>query len=297
MIQPSSHFSKKINAKTVKTKTGYVDLHLHTCLSDGQLTVEQLIRTAKSKGLKCISITDHDDMDSYRQGKALAEELDIELIPGIELSTVHNGKDIHILAYFCDITNLAMNLELAEQARRRQTRVRAIIRKLNSLGIDLTYEKVQSYRTGRVIGRPHIANALLAEEYVGSFNDAFNRYLGDKGKAFVEKKGITPQQSIKIIENAGGIAVMAHPYKTNADYLIEDLVECGLKGIETYSYGQKGNIGKKYREIVRKYNLVGTGGSDYHNANSGAAMGSLRIPYNVVTLLKEAREKSRAQWF
>jgi predicted metal-dependent phosphoesterase TrpH len=113
----------------------------------------------------------------------------------------------------------------------------------------------------------------------------------------VEKKGISPQQAIRLIENAGGIAVMAHPLKTNADALIEPLVQAGLKGIEIFCPGQKGSAGRKYRDLAVKYNLVGTGGSDFHTEGALVGLGALKMPYSVVEALKERREKSHAEWY
>lgn len=283
--------------QNLPTRTGFADLHMHTTLSDGNLSVESLLKLAVRKGLSCISITDHDNLDSYLQGLKLAEELGIELISGIEISSVWQGKDIHILGYFCDSTNLAMNLELEEQAKQRHTRVRSIIKKLNTLGVELCYEKVLTYCKGRVIGRPHVAMAMVDEEYVSTFSEAFTKYLAEDGAAFVEKKGLNPQQAIRLIENAGGIAAMAHPYKTNADDLIESLVEWGIKGIEVYCPTQKGNAGRKYREIARKYGLIGTGGSDFHTENGPYALNCLKMPYSVVEQLRERCETSRAEWF
>lgn len=296
MIQPRADIWKRPGGFR-PTKTGTADLHMHTTLSDGSLTVDALIHLAARKGLAAISITDHDNMDSYEAGKKLAQELNLELIPGIELSSVHEGRDIHILGYFCDTTNLALNLELKEQAKHRHSRVKAIIRKLNNLGIDLTYEKVLSFCKGHVIGRPHVAMAMVAEEYVGNFTEAFLKYLGEDGKAYIEKKGLSPQEAIRLIENSGGIAVLAHPMKTNADHLIEPLVESGLKGIEVFCPAQKGNQGRKYRDIARRFNLVGTGGSDFHSEGTQFGLGSLKMPYSVVDALKQRREKSHAEWY
>lgn len=279
------------------SRIGSADLHCHSNLSDGTLPVDALIRLAARKGLSCLSITDHDNVESYTMGLKLAEDLGIELIPGIELSSVHQGKDIHILGYFCDTTNLAMNLELEEQAKVRHTRVKAIVKKLNALGIELSYEKVLTFCKGPVIGRPHIAMAMVAEEYVSNFAEAFHKYLAEDALAYVEKKGISPQQAIRLIENAGGIAVMAHPLKTNADHLLEPLVEAGLKGIEIYCPGQKGSAGRKYRDFATKYNLVGTGGSDFHTEGALVGLGALKMPYSVVEALKERREKSHAEWY
>lgn len=283
---------------TTSTKIGYADLHMHTKLSDGNLSVEELVVLCKKKGLQCISITDHDNLDSYKLAQKPAEDAEIELIPGIEISAVWQAKDIHILGYFCDPTNLALNIELEDFAKQRITRVKAIVKKLNALGIDITFEKVLSYCKGKVIGRPHVAMSLVDEEYISSFSEAFTKYLGDGCVAFVEKKGLNPQQTIRLIENAGGIAVLAHPYKSGVDEaLIESLVEWGIKGIETYSPAQKGTVGRKFRELAQRFNLVGTGGSDFHAEGVTHTPGCMKIPYSVVEELRERREKSRAEWF
>ena len=222
----------------LKQKIGFADLHLHTNLSDGSLTPLEVVKLSKRKGLRCISVTDHDTLASYSATKPYADELGIEIIPGIEVSSVWQGRDVHILGYFCDPTNLAMNMELEESAKQRISRAKAILKKLSSLGVNLSFEKVMTYCKGKVVGRPHIAMALVDEEYVSNFGEAFNKYLADGAPAFVEKRGLNPQQTIRLIENAGGIAVLAHPYKSNVDNLIPDLVEVGLKGIETYSPAQ-----------------------------------------------------------
>ncbi|MCR5028706.1 MAG: PHP domain-containing protein [Fibrobacter sp.] len=280
-----------------KQKIGFADLHLHTNLSDGSLTPLDVVKLSKRKGLRCISVTDHDTLASYSATKPYADELGIEIIPGIEVSAVWQGRDVHILGYFCDPTNLAMNMELEESAKQRISRAKAILKKLSTLGVNLSFEKVMTYCKGKVIGRPHIAMALVDEEYVSNFGEAFNKYLADGAPAFVEKRGLNPQQTIRLIENAGGIAVLAHPYKSNVDSLIPDLVEAGLKGIETYSPAQKGAVGRRYREIAERYGLLGTGGSDFHTENSPYGPNCMKMPYTVVEELRECREKFRAESF
>jgi predicted metal-dependent phosphoesterase TrpH len=296
MSTSKANHRKMMRGQPVKFRD-LADLHMHSILSDGAFTVESLVDMAIKKGLRCIAITDHDNMDSYEIACKAAQGTSLEIIPGIEVSAVHEGKDIHILGYFMDVTNLAFNLELREQTRRRIQRVRAIIRKLNLLGIDITFEKVQSFQKGPVLGRPHIAAALIAEEYVSNFSEAFNKYLADGAEAFVEKRGISPLQAIRLIENAGGIAVLAHPFKTSADHMIEDLVGWGLKGIETYCHVQKGTIGKRYRDIAKQYNLVGSGGSDFHDGHSGGALGVVPVPYSVVEQLRNRVSLIAAEGF
>ncbi|MGM9985398.1 MULTISPECIES: PHP domain-containing protein [Fibrobacter] len=280
-----------------KKKIGFADLHLHTNLSDGSLSPLDLVKLAKRRGLRCISVTDHDTLASYEATKPYAQEFDMEIIPGIEISSVWQGRDVHILGYFCDPTNLAISIELAESAKQRISRAKAILKKLSGLGINLSFEKVMSYCKGKVVGRPHIAMALVGEEYVSNFGEAFTRYLADGAPAFVEKRGLNPQQTIRLIENAGGIAVLAHPYKSNVDNLIPDLVEAGLQGIEIYSPAQKGAVGRRYRELAEHYRLVGTGGSDFHTESSPYNPNCMKMPYSVVEELRERREKSRAESF
>ena len=283
--------------ETSRQKAEFADLHLHTNLSDGSLSPLEVVKLCKRRGLRCISVTDHDTLDSYMATKPYADMLGIELVPGIEVSSVWQGRDVHILGYFCDPTNLAMNMELEESARQRISRAKAILKKLSQFGVNIHFEKVMGYCKGKVVGRPHIAMALVDEEYVSNFGEAFNKFLGEGAPAFVEKRGLNPQQTIRLIENAGGIAVLAHPYKSGIDALIPDLVEAGLKGIETYSPAQKGSVAKRYRELAEHYGLVGTGGSDFHTENSPYAPNCMKMPYAVVEELRERREKSRVESF
>lgn len=288
----------RVNKIQAPGQHGFADLHLHTRLSDGDLSVEELCRLCRKKGLRCISITDHDNLDSYPAAYEIAEAAGLELIPGIEISSVWQGRDIHILGYYCDATNLALNIELVDFVKQRAARARAIVKKLNTLGIDIKFEKVMSYCKGNVIGRPHIAMSLVDEEYVANFAEAFTKYLGEGCAAFVEKKGLTPQQTIRLIENAGGIAVIAHPFKSGIDEaFLRDLVEWGAQGMEVYTPSQKGAVGRLYRELAAKYQLVGTGGSDFHSEHGSSLPNCMKMPYSVVKDLRERREKSRAEWF
>ena len=274
-----------------------IDLHIHTAASDGTDTPRAAVEKAASLGLAAVSITDHDSVSGVPEAMRAGAELGVEVVPGIEVSSDYRDNNVHILGYFCDPTNLAISIELAESAKQRISRAKAILKKLSGLGINLSFEKVMSYCKGKVVGRPHIAMALVGEEYVSNFGEAFTRYLADGAPAFVEKRGLNPQQTIRLIENAGGIAVLAHPYKSNVDNLIPDLVEAGLQGIEIYSPAQKGAVGRRYRELAEHYRLVGTGGSDFHTESSPYNPNCMKMPYSVVEELRERREKSRAESF
>lgn len=289
--------SAKSRRRPSQNRRETTDLHMHSTFSDGLHTVEELIDMGAARNLTSMAITDHDNIDSWTRGHIYAQEHGIEFIPGVEISAVHEGKDIHILGYYFDPTNLNLNLQMQEQSKIRQTRIRMILKKLAGLNINISYDLVKSYSKNGVLGRPHIAMALLKEEYVSSFVEAFNLYLGEGAAAFVEKPGLTVEQSLQLIHRAGGISVMAHPYKTNADHLIPEMVQMGLGGIETYCHTQKGNIGRKYREIAKRYQLVCSGGSDFHgDVGGGATLGSLKIPNSVTHDLKNKLEAKKSEW-
>jgi len=261
-----------------------IDLHLHTLHSDGMLTVEALLKLVASKGLTCVSITDHDTFVAYATAPKIAESLGVELIPGIEISSVDKGRDIHILGYFCDIHNPEFLAALDVQHERRKDRVRASLEKLHKLHIDISYEQVEKFCPGVSIGRPHIAMAMLDAGYVGSFQEAFGMYLRDGAPAYTALDGLTPEKAIALIKKSGGLAVMAHPEYTDADDLIPSLVEYGIAGIEVYNYKTAKNV-KKYKKVAKKYGLVETGGSDFHYEGSGL-LGKQELPYSIIENLK-----------
>ena len=240
---------------------------------------------AKYKNLSCVSITDHDTFAAYATAPKIADELGLELIPGIEISSVDKGRDVHILGYFCDIQNTEFLSALELQRENRKNRVRESLEKLRKLGIDISYEQVKQHCAGVSIGRPHIASALLAAKYVHSFYEAFELYLKEGAPAFSSLRGFSLETAVSLINKSGGLAVMAHPEYTNADDLIPQLVEYGIKGIEVYNSKSAKNI-NKYKNIAKKYKLVETGGSDYHD---GLSLGDQSLPYSIVENLKNIR--------
>jgi predicted metal-dependent phosphoesterase TrpH len=261
-----------------------IDLHLHTLHSDGELTAEALLNLVASKNIACASITDHDTFAAYAVAPRIAESLGVELIPGIEVSSVDNGKDIHILGYFCDTRNAEFLTALDIQSKRRKDRVRASLEKLRKLGMNIEYGLVERFCAGVSIGRPHIALAMIEMGYVSTFPEAFDRYLKEGACAYSPLEGLAPKETISLIKKAGGLAVMAHPEYTDADDLIPKLVEWGIEGIEVYNYKTAKNI-KKYRKIAKKYGLVETGGSDFHYENAGL-LGEQNLPYSIVEELR-----------
>jgi len=260
-----------------------IDLHIHTLHSDGALAVEALLSFAKYKSLSCVSITDHDTFAAYATAPNVAESLGLELIPGIEVSSVDKGRDIHILGYFCDIQNPEFLAALAIQHESRKDRVRESLEKLRKLGLYISYEQVEKHCTGVSIGRPHIASALMEARYISSFQEAFELYLKEGAPAYTPLIGLSPEAAVSLIKKSGGLAVMAHPEYTNADDLIPKLVEYGIKGIEVYNFKTSRNT-NKYKSIAKKYGLVETGGSDYHSGHG--LLGELNLPHSIVDNLR-----------
>lgn len=295
-MQQRFHFPAARKTSEPPAPGGTVDLHMHSTLSDGALSVEELIVVAAQRKLSAIAITDHDNIDSWAIGEPIARAHGIELIPGVEISSWADGADIHILGYFFDPTNLALNQELERNKRRRVLRAKAMVRKLHKLGMHIRLERVLSAAKGGSVGRPHIAHALVAEEYVRTFHEAFDKWLGIGCPAYVESTRLSPTEAIALITKAGGAAVLAHPSKTARDDLIPMMVDAGLRGIEIYNSGLTAATRKRYQEIARRFNLVWTGGSDSHGEQPGIpGVGSVRVARSAVHLLLEARDRHFAE--
>lgn len=288
----SSKFTSQIR-QTQERARDYVDLHMHSTFSDGSLPVRDLIDHCLEQGLSAMAITDHDNIDAFEEGREYAESVGMELIPGVEISSSKDGSDIHILGYLFDHTHLRLNQTLVDLQERRKVRAMEIVRRLEDHGVALNYDKVAARAQGGSIGRAHIAAQLLEEEYVSTFQEAFNKYLGNGSDLMheVDAVKLSPEEAINLILEAGGIPVLAHPGKTNRDDLLELLVACGLMGIETYCHGQSMAASHRYREFARKHNLICSGGADFHvrRQDGRNSPGSLKVPYKVLEMLREAR--------
>ena len=276
---------------SLKDKTA--DLHIHTHFSDSTSAPQEVVEQAYAVGLSCISITDHDTVDGVAPTQLAAQELGIEVVAGIELSSQLNDKDIHILGYFVDIRNEILNAELTRAQDARIDRMRRMIEKLKDLGIgNITLEEVCILTKSKSVGRPHLAVILLQKGWVATLREAFEKYLGEGCPAYVEKYKMTPARAIELIRQAGGVAVLAHPMVTNRDELIPSFVEQGLQGIEVYYPNYSANTINHYEGIARKYHLIMTGGSDAHGkAKDNTYIGKVRVSYSVVQQLKEAAKK------
>jgi predicted metal-dependent phosphoesterase TrpH len=249
---------------------GNIDLHIHSRFSDGGLTPDEILLAAKKKGLSALSITDHDAVGAYPYVIEKGRELGLDVIPGVELSCEADKTDIHILAYFFDYQNKRFLDTLEEMRNARYERAKKIVKNLNNIGIDLQFETVLRCAGDgsfeRSIGRPHIAEALLHEEFVYTYREAFEKYLGYDCPAYEDKMQLTPSDVFDLIKGAGGVAIMAHPGITNVDYLIPDLISQGMSGLEVYHADHNIIQRKHYAAICKKDRLLFTGGSDFHRA-------------------------------
>lgn len=278
-----------------------VDLHVHTTASDGTMSPAEVVRYAAEKGLRAIAITDHDTIEGLHEGIGEGKKRGLEVIPGVELSADFPKGTMHVLGYYIDPTSTELLDELMVLQQARAERNLRMIEKLRGLGIEIEISELRETPEHGQIGRPHFAYTMLKKGYVQNIQDAFDRYLGKGGPAYVEKFRFSPEEAIRFINKAGGVAVLAHPFTLNRlqpkdfDAVMGELKEQGLDGIEVHypehSEGQK----KRYRYVAQKYGLLITGGSDFHGltkdtADLGEGYGDTNYTYTVVKELKARRE-------
>ncbi len=270
-----------------------IDLHTHTTYSDGRNTPEELINLAKENNYDIFAITDHDSISGYLKVKQKAQELGITLIPGAEISTLYNDNDIHILAYFFDSENRKFLEMLNFIQESRKARAIKMIDKLNELGKHITLEEVTEL-SGKtdLIGRPHIARALVNKGYCRNIQEAFFNFIGNDCPAYYPKLSVSPEKAIEIIKQAGGISVVAHPFQLDDEFVLLELIEMGVQGIEVYYRLHTNEQVKFYGNIADKYNLIKTGGSDYHgDPNGRIVFGDYSAPDSVYYSLIKEKEK------
>ncbi len=270
----------------------FVDLHIHSNHSDGRQSPRQVVDDALELGLKAVSITDHDVVSGYGEAAEYANGKEIEIISGIELSASKADDDIHLLGYLFrpDQGHL---LETIERFRRiRFERGKKMVTRLGRLGMKLDYERVLEAAGEAAVGRPHLAEAMVKAGFVASYNEAFARYLGMNGPVYVPKAKLTPAEAIKLIHEAGGVVVMAHPVLTNRDDMIAEMVAAGLDGMEIFHPTHTNTIRKRYRQMAKRHGLFMTGGSDSHNRKGRYGdIGQEKVPYECLVSMKEAWRK------
>lgn len=270
----------------------FADLHLHTMFSDGTYSPEELIRESKKAGLSAISLVDHDNVEGIEPATRIGGECGIEVLPGIELSAEYNDSEIHILGYLLDYKNAALLREIKLLKENRVERIYKITDKLKNAGIEIEPRKIFDIARNGTVGRLHVARAMVEEGIVGSPGEAFARFIGDGKPAYVLGFKFSTRQAIDLIRQAGGIPVLAHPYMLNNDDMLFEIISQGIMGLEVYYPEHGQSLVNFYKEVARKHNLLITGGSDCHgDAKPQVRIGVIKIPYELVERLKEAKTK------
>ena len=268
----------------------YADLHLHTVFSDGTYTPEELILETAKRKLSAIAVVDHDTVTGIEPVTRAASLKDIEVIPGIELSSEYEGLEIHILGYLIDYKNTKLTERLNILKQNRIERVYKIVEKLNDMGVTLDPDKIFNLSGQGTVGRLHIARALVLEGKVSSVFEAFKKYIGDRCPAYVLGFKFSPSEAIKLIKDAGGISVLAHPYTIHNDELIIKFIGEGLMGLEVYYPEHSQSMVNFYKNLALKHNLLITGGSDCHgSAKPDVRIGSVKVSYELVEKMKAVK--------
>jgi predicted metal-dependent phosphoesterase TrpH len=277
-----------------KAQTAWIDLHVHTAYSDGLLTPAEMIIRAKAEGLAAIGIVDHDTIDGIDEAIEEGKCQGIEVVPGVELSSYYNGKDVHIIGYYFNprCPNLADYLKIFRQERYR--RAQKMIQNLEDTGIHLEMAEVEEKARGKCIGRPHLAEVLVDRGYVETIQEAFQRYIGYGSEAYEEKYHIQPEEAIRLITGAKGLAFLAHPGAGISETVITHFVKSGLDGVEVVHPFLYEERRRTLKSIANRLGLLISGGSDCHGGRDGMFyMGKHKVPY---AFLEQIKKTHRSRW-
>lgn len=275
-----------------------LDFHLHTTHSDGSCTPAEVIALAAKAGVTALAITDHDITTGIPEATAAGNDRGIEIIPGIEISSLLGTSELHMLGYFLDYQDTRLNERLIRLRESRHRRNPQIIERLQAAGIDITYDEVRALAGTDAVGRPHIARVLMEKGVVSSAKEAFDQWLADGRPAYVQRELPTPAEAIHWIKEAKGLAVLAHPTwvkpteGTLAD-LVRTLKADGLDGVEVHYSTHTARQTRDYLALAKQQGLLVTGGSDFHGLTKpdievGIGKGSLHVPNSLLDSMKNA---------
>ena len=271
-----------------------LELHCHTTYSDGSLTPAELVAAAVGAGVRALAITDHDTLSGWDEAFIAAKPYQLEIVPGIELSTVCNKRSLHILGFYPDANKV--HTPLNERLDGRFRRARQMVENLAELGY---FIELPQFKAGMAPGRPHIAAALVAAGYIRSAREAFERWLGDDGPAYVEYEKFSAIEGIDLLRRCSGVPVWAHPYLFRGgtvEVVLKELVDAGLMGVEVYHPSHSRSQVANLERLCAEYNLLMTGGSDYHGpapdikAPGGSTLNMLHIPLDLLAPIKQAAQ-------
>jgi len=279
--------------------SGKIDLHAHTTASDGRLAPFELVDLALQKGLGLLAITDHDSTDGVAPALIHAAGTSLEVWPGVELSTDVERGEVHMLGYFVDPAEVKFQEMLTKLRWSRIGRAQEMVEKLGGLGMSISFERVREIAGEGAIGRPHVAQALVEAGYVENLKEAFDRYLSRSGPAYADRFKLTPTEAVELIRQAGGMPVLAHPMyiSRDADFdlsrFVHDLREVGLVGIECYYSDAAPEVVRDLVKVAREFNLIPTGGTDFHGPGVYAAeLGDRDIPAESIERMREWRRSA-----
>jgi predicted metal-dependent phosphoesterase TrpH len=256
-----------------------VDLHIHTTASDGAWTPEEVVQGALAGALDVIAVSDHDTTLGSTRATAASRETSLRVIPAIELSTSRQGRELHILGYFVDVESTARRAHEARARTVRLTRMQKMVDRLNEAGVPVQMEAVLAAAGGDsgVVGRPHLAEALVGAGHAVSIADAFDRYIADGLPAFVPTALMEPVEGVRLAIAAGGLAVWAHPPGDLIDAVLPELVRAGLRGLETYRPQSLAQQIRRLEGVARSAGLFTTGGSDWHSLERNEPLGAFSV--------------------
>lgn len=278
--------------------TRTIDLHVHSNASDGTYSPAELVNEAVRAGLSAFALTDHDTTAGIVEAAEAAKASGIELVPGVELSTEYEGKEVHVLGLYIDIENETLQKQMADFRQSRDNRNIFMLEKLRAEGFDITQEELEAKFPDAVITRAHIARYLLDKGYIPDMKTAFSEYIGDGCRCYVGRPKVTPMDAVDYIITAGGLPVLAHPViyhmeQSKLVHMIQQMKAHGLIGIEAI-YSENSPADEQiYKTLARKENLLITGGSDFHGTNKpdiqlGTGRGQLYIPYSILEKIKKS---------
>jgi 3',5'-nucleoside bisphosphate phosphatase len=244
-----------------------IDLHLHTTASDGALPPAALVARAVAAGIRTLAVTDHDTTNGLAEAAAAAASLGVTFVPGIEITAVEHGRDVHVLGYYFDPANTGLEQFLAAQREDRIRRVREIGERLAALHVPIDVDRLveDALESGRSVGRPHVAEALVTAGHAATKDDAFSRFLERTAPAFVPRRGADVSGVIDVVHRAGGITSLAHPGLTRIDDRIPAFAQAGLDALEVRHADHDADIERQYRALAATLDLAVSGGSDFHS--------------------------------
>ena len=250
---------------------------MHTTASDGRLTPGELVARAHASGLTVISVTDHDTVAAVADVTAAGAAFGMRVVPGIEVTAVDDGRDVHVLAYFVDPSNASLAALLLDQHALRVARLREMAARLAAVQIFIDVDQLllaAAARPGSSVGRPQLAREMVRSGYVGSVQEAFDLWLATGRPGFVPRSGPSPADVVAVVHSAGGVASMAHPGVTKRDELIAPLAERGLDAIEVYHSDHSPEVQSIYQRLAGRLQLLTSGGSDFHGEEAVPADGT-----------------------